>query len=155
MQIDWVNFSPYSALLGGGFIGLAALVYHLGCARIAGVSGIVSGLLERKPTDFDLRVAFLLGMAFSPLLLEGVLGEAVQLSLPNDENLPAWGLVLTGVLVGLGARLANGCTSGHGVCGLARGSLRSLVAVSVFISVAMVVVFLIRHGGHVQFWGGV
>lgn len=155
MHIDWQHFSPYSALLGGGLIGLAALVYHLGCARIAGISGIVSGLLQRGLNDFDLRVAFLLGLALSPLLLGGITDIPLSLAWPTEGPLPTWGLVIAGGLVGVGARLANGCTSGHGICGLARGSLRSLVAVGIFMSVAIMVVFLLRHGGDIQLWGGV
>jgi uncharacterized membrane protein YedE/YeeE len=130
-----------SATLGGLLIGASAAAMLLFLGRIAGISGIVGGLADVRPDGVGWRAWFLAGMlagagvlrAFAP----GVFGAGPTASLGT--------LAVAGVLVGYGTRLSNGCTSGHGVCGLSRRSLRSLVAVLTFMGVAGVVVFVVRH----------
>ena len=146
MQIDWQHFTPWASLAGGVLIGLAASLLLLANGRIAGISGIVGGLLQRPDGDTRWRAAFVAGLLLAPvlwtLLLPGGL-PAPRLELTTPTG---WGLVvLGGVLVGFGARLAKGCTSGHGICGLARLSPRSLVAVGVFMSSGFATVFTLRH----------
>ena len=139
------NFTPISALIGGALIGLAAACLWLGIGRIAGISGIVGNLWmpgSRTPqNDRAWRVAFLIGLVAGPVLW-GVAGGSVPvLQLPSSPAL----LITAGLLVGFGTRLGSGCTSGHGVCGLARLSPRSLVATAVFMTTAIVTVFVSRH----------
>jgi hypothetical protein len=129
------------ALSGGVLIGLAATLLLWLNGRVAGVSGILNGVLFPKKDDFAWRAAFLLGLigagGFYMALVPGAL-------LPRADYSRA-GLIVAGVLVGFGTRMGNGCTSGHGVCGLARLSLRSLVAVATFMATAMVTTFVVRH----------
>jgi uncharacterized protein len=140
MQIDWNHFTPLASLLGGVIIGLAAAYFVLVCGRILGVSGIVGGLLQHHARDKAWRWAFILGMVASPwVYLLGVGQWAVQID-------ASWGAVVAaGLLVGIGTRYGSGCTSGHGVCGLSRFSLRSLVATCVFMGAGFLLVALIRH----------
>jgi uncharacterized membrane protein YedE/YeeE len=147
MTIDWQAFTLYAAitaLLGGFMIGLAAVWLAWANGRIAGISGILGHLIElmvqQKREAFGWRIAFLLGLLAAPLLwmLFSVLPASVQ-------QTGSIGLVLGGLLVGLGTRYANGCTSGHGICGLSRFSLRSLMAVGSFMTAAIVTVYVLRH----------
>jgi uncharacterized membrane protein YedE/YeeE len=136
-------FDPVSALVGGALIGLAAVLLMLLNGRIAGVSGILGGALARE-RDSGWRVAFLVGLVAAPLLL-GALGDPMP-----APRLPAsWAIVVAGgLLVGFGTRLGGGCTSGHGVCGMARLSPRSIAATLIFMATAMVVVAVTRHVIH-------
>ena len=132
------------ALAGGVLIGLGAVLLMIGAGRIAGISGIVGGLLP--PADnqgWGWRAAFVAGLAAGPLLAGWWLG-ADAVAAPR-ASLPV--LASAGLLVGLGTGLSRGCTSGHGVCGLARLSPRSLAATGVFMAVAFLTVFLVRHLG--------
>jgi len=140
MSIDFAHFTPGAALAGGLIIGLAAAVLVLGNGRIAGISGIVGGLLQRPLGDADWRVAFLVGLIGAPVM-------AALIGHPVVPDISAgWGEVLAaGFLVGIGTRYAGGCTSGHGVCGLSRGSQRSLVATLTFIATGILTVFVVRH----------
>lgn len=140
MQIDWAHFAPLSALGGGVLIGLAAGAMILLAGRIAGVSGIVGGLIPPRRGDAGWRIAFVLGLFLAPMLAS--LGRP-----PEPPGLSSNVLLLAtaGVLVGFGARLGSGCTSGHGVCGLARLSPRSLAATGTFMGAAIATVFLARH----------
>ena len=142
MQIDWQHFTPWTALAGGALIGLAASLLILANGRVAGISGIVGGLMQRKPARLDIgwRVAFVVGLLLAPWLL----GAAVPLAVPQIDASPLT-LIAAGLLVGLGTRYGSGCTSGHGVCGLSRLSLRSLVATLAFMAAGFVTVFGIRH----------
>jgi uncharacterized membrane protein YedE/YeeE len=135
-------FDPISALFGGALIGLAATLLVLFNGRIAGVSGILGDSLDAGNGERGWRVAFLLGLVAAPLLL-GAIGEPMPL-----PQMPASGAVIigAGLLVGIGTRMSGGCTSGHGICGLARISPRSLVATAIFIATATVVVAIVRHG---------
>ncbi|WP_439890068.1 YeeE/YedE family protein [Ralstonia sp. 25C] len=140
MSIDFAHFTPGASLVGGLIIGLAAAVLVLANGRIAGISGILGGLLQRPRGDMDWRVAFLVGLIGAPMLA-AVLGHPVV-----PEIAAGWGEVLAaGFLVGIGTRYAGGCTSGHGVCGLSRGSVRSLVATLTFMAAGIVTVFVMRH----------
>jgi uncharacterized membrane protein YedE/YeeE len=134
-------FDPVSALVGGALIGLAAALLMLLNGRIAGVSGILGGALARE-RDSGWRVAFLAGLIAAPLIM-GALGDP----LPAPRMPASWAVVIAGgLLVGFGTRLGGGCTSGHGVCGMARLSPRSIVATCMFMATAMVVVAVMRHG---------
>jgi uncharacterized membrane protein YedE/YeeE len=144
MDIDWAHFTPWTALAGGVLLGVAAAAFMLLHGRILGVSGLVAGLLRRRPEGLGMRLAFVLGLAAAPWLLLW-LAPGV---LPAPRMETPWPLVVVaGLLVGYGTRLGSGCTSGHGVCGLARGSWRSLAATLVFMGMGMLVVLLVRHGG--------
>jgi uncharacterized membrane protein YedE/YeeE len=136
------EFTPVASLLGGALLGLAAVLLMAAKGRIAGVSGIAVRLLPPYADDeFAGRLAFILGIALAPLVVLLVTGSA---PVPTIEAGPAL-LVVAGLLVGFGAVWGNGCTSGHGVCGLSRLSLRSLVATLTFMATAMATVFLTRH----------
>jgi len=128
------------ALTGGVLIGLSATLLLWLNGRIAGISGIVNGLTSAPVTDRGWRLAFLAG-----LLLAGGLVLHVVAAAPPREHFPRMTLVVAGLLVGIGTGIGNGCTSGHGVCGLGRLSLRSLIAVLVFMATAMLTVFVVRH----------
>ncbi len=130
------------ALSGGLLIGLGAVLLMIGTGRVAGISGIVGGLVAPAENQgWGWRAAFLVGLALGPMLIGSVLGA--ELVLPPGASPPV--LMLAGLLVGLGAGLGRGCTSGHGVCGLARLSPRSLVATVLFMTTAFVTVFILRH----------
>ncbi|ARF48513.1 YeeE/YedE family protein [Pantoea stewartii] len=141
MHIDLDHFTPIQSLAGGLLIGAAAGLLVLFCGRIAGISGILGGLLKRQSADKPWRFAFIAGLVSSPLVFQ------LFSALPAIDIDASWGrLVLAGLLVGLGARLGSGCTSGHGVCGLSRLSPRSLVATLVFMLTAMLTVGMMGHG---------
>lgn len=140
MIIDWAHFTPWPSLAGGILIGIAAALLVLLNGRVAGISGIVGGLLAPQRTDIAWRVAFLAGLLLSPLLMMSF----ANLPAPRiDAGLGM--LALAGLLVGVGTSYGSGCTSGHGVCGLSRLSLRSLVATLAFMAAGMATVFLARH----------
>ncbi|HMW57310.1 MULTISPECIES: YeeE/YedE family protein [Candidatus Accumulibacter] len=141
MTIDWLHFTPASAFAGGLLIGLAAALLILLEGRIAGISGIVGGLLQPlRKGDVAWRAAFALGLVAAPLLYQALA------ELPQSRIDTGWAtLIVAGALVGFGSRLGSGCTSGHGVCGLSRRSPRSLVATLVFMSAGFATVFASRH----------
>jgi uncharacterized protein len=134
------NFTPFSAFLGGTLIGLAATILLASNGRIAGVSGILGGVLQGGG-EVAWRVAFLGGLVLGTLAVRLVGGDSVSVSL----QAPAWGLVVAGLLVGYGTRLGSGCTSGHGVCGIARLSPRSLAATLTFMATGFATVYVVRH----------
>jgi uncharacterized membrane protein YedE/YeeE len=135
------NFTPISAAIGGGLIGLSAALLMLLSGRIAGISGIFSGCLDFGITDKGWRVAFIAGLILAPLIA-GELGYAI----PSPQMPGSWTIIVAaGLLVGFGTRLGGGCTSGHGVCGIARLSVRSVAATAIFVFTAIVVVALTRH----------
>jgi len=139
---------PWTAVAGGALIGAAAVLLLATLGRVAGISGIAAGSLRAAEGERGWRWAFLLGLltAAGLVLWWQALPEASPRVLLRDA-LPAWQLICAGLLVGFGTRLGSGCTSGHGVCGMARGSKRSLLAVLVFMACAMLTTFVIRHGG--------
>ena len=139
-----VNFTPVPALLGGVLIGLSAVLVLYLNGRIAGISGIVARVFRRIPGDTAWRVVFLLGMVGGgAATFAAFAGGGVPIGFDQRNG---WGVLLAaGFLVGLGTRLGGGCTSGHGVCGLARGSLQSLVAVLTFMAAGIATVYVVRH----------
>ncbi|CAN7558147.1 YeeE/YedE family protein [Rhizobacter sp. LjRoot28] len=140
MTIDWNAFTPWTALAGGAIIGLAAAMFVLLNGRIAGVSGVLGGLLRPAHRDIAWRVAFIAGLVAAPLLFQ--LFNALPAARIEAGN---GMLVLAGLLVGIGTRYGSGCTSGHGVCGISRLSPRSVVATVVFIAAGAATVFVLRH----------
>ena len=139
-MIDWSNFTPWSSLAGGLLIGLAAALFLFLNGRIAGISGILGGLLRPAAGDMAWRVAFILGLVGAPLLFQ-LFSPLPAVQIDADTAT----LVAAGLLVGVGTRYGSGCTSGHGVCGLSRLSPRSLVATGAFMAAGFVTVFLVRH----------
>lgn len=140
MTIDWSNFTPWISLAGGLMIGLSTALFILFNGRIAGISGIVGGLLNPTRGDVAWRIAFLAGLVISPLVF------ALAAPLPElqvDASYPV--LLIAGLLVGIGTRYGSGCTSGHGVCGLSRRSPRSMVATLAFMFAGFVTVYIVRH----------
>ena len=143
MHIDWLHFTPWSSLLGGIFLGIAAGVLFLNSGRILGITGILAGLLSPKLQDSQWRFAFLLGMLATPLVAKLILPADLMHGPRIDAG---WGMVMVaGLLVGFGTRWGAGCTSGHGICGLSRLSVRSLVATLSFMGTGFITVFVIRH----------
>ena len=142
MSIDFQNFAPYASLIGGVIIGLAALLLMLTHGRVMGVSGILGGIvMPSDKSDIRWRVLFVIGMLAGPFAVIHLLDR------PVDIMPAASGMILpvAGFIVGLGTAIGSGCTSGHGVCGLARLSSRSLVAVGAFMATGIATVFLVRH----------
>lgn len=135
------SFTPLSGAIGGALIGLAAALLLALNGRIAGISGIVGGLLPPRAGDMGWRLLFVAGLAIGALVVRVFTGE--PLAAPAGTS--SFMLVVGGLLVGFGSRLGSGCTSGHGICGLARFSPRSLVAVATFMGSAMITVFVLRH----------
>jgi uncharacterized protein len=135
------DFTPISAAIGGALIGLAAVLMMRLNGRIAGITGIVAGLLEPQGNDRAWRAAFIVGLLAAPLSA-ALVGYAVPIArLPSNFAV----IAAAGLLVGFGTRLGNGCTSGHGVCGIARLSTRSIIATATFMVAAMIVVALTRQ----------
>lgn len=140
MSIDWNHFTPLTALAGGMLIGIAAAMFVLLNGRIAGISGVLGGLLRPVKGDSAWRIAFVLGLVGAPLVY------VLFAALPRPQIDAGYGaLVLAGLLVGIGTRYGSGCTSGHGVCGLSRLSPRSIVATAAFMGAGFVTVFVTRH----------
>jgi uncharacterized protein len=140
MNIAWDAFTPWTSLGGGALIGLAAALLILGSGRIAGISGIVGGLLRPSGGDRSWRVAFLAGLIGAPLLWQ--LFAALPPAQVDAGNAM---LIAAGLLVGIGTRYGSGCTSGHGVCGLSRLSPRSLAATLAFMGAGFATVYVVRH----------
>jgi len=140
MTIDWNAFTPWSAALGGIVIGLAAALLVLANGRVAGISGIVGGMLKPRAGDVRWRLAFVAGLLLAPAAYAAF---APYPAATIEAGWPA--LIVAGLLVGLGTRCAGGCTSGHGVCGLSRLSPRSLAATLSFMAAGFLTVFAVRH----------
>jgi uncharacterized protein len=135
------NFTPLSAAIGGALIGLSAVLLMLLTGRIAGISGIFGGLLNSGSNDKGWRMAFIAGLILAPLI-SGAIGYAM----PAPKLPSSWIVIIAaGLLVGFGARLGGGCTSGHGICGVARLSVRSIVATAIFMLTAIATVAVTRH----------
>jgi len=135
------GFTPVSALIGGAMIGTSAALFLLLNGRIAGISGILGGLLAPPSPETGWRAAFVAGLVLAPLAYAGLGGSLPPVTVGASFPL----LILAGLLVGFGARLGGGCTSGHGVCGIGRGSPRSLAATGTFMAVAVLTVLVVRH----------
>lgn len=148
MTIDWANFTPLTALIGGCLIGLAAMMLMAVNGRIMGVSGILAGLILREKlpqdknpesSDTSWRWQFVAGVVTGPLLVLVVTGAPIQIT----PVAGGWMLPVAGFLVGFGAAFGSGCTSGHGICGLARRSPRALIAVCSFMATGVLTVFVL------------
>ncbi|WP_026354435.1 YeeE/YedE family protein [Massilia niastensis] len=140
MTIDWTSFTPWMSLAGGLMVGLATVMFLLLNGRIAGISGILGGLLRPARGDVAWRLAFIGGLVISPLLF------SLAAPLPEgrvEASNPV--LLMAGLLVGIGTRYGSGCTSGHGVCGLSRRSPRSVAATIAFLCAGFVTVYFVRH----------
>jgi uncharacterized protein len=135
------NFTPYTAFSGGILIGLAATMLLLCNGRIAGISGIMGGLINATKTELYWRIAFLAGIILGAFLFHQIKPDFYQ----PRENFPVWLLAFGGFLVGFGTRMGNGCTSGHAVCGIARFSIRSIAATATFMTSGFLTVYIIRH----------
>ena len=143
MNIDWTHFTPWLSLGGGILLGLASAAFILVNGRILGISGILGGLLVPRLGDMGWRIAFLLGIAASPFVSSLIL-PAGYIEVPRIEA-GFVAIAIAGLLVGFGTRYGSGCTSGHGVCGLSRLSLRSLVSTLTFMGLGFLVVYVMRH----------
>jgi uncharacterized membrane protein YedE/YeeE len=140
MTIDWNVFTPGASLAGGLLIGLAAALFVIFNGRIAGISGIIGGMIKPQRGDIGWRAAFVGGLIIAPLIY------ALFFKLPDvqiEADTPT--LIIAGLIVGIGTRYGSGCTSGHGVCGISRLSPRSMIATVVFMATGFVTVFLVRH----------
>jgi uncharacterized membrane protein YedE/YeeE len=136
------NLTPFSGLIGGALIGLATALFMLLTGRIAGISGIFGGLLARNGSDAGWRIAFIAGLIAAPLLA-ALAGRPLPMPLMPANLLL---IAIAGLLVGVGTRMGSGCTSGHGVCGIARLSARPLAATVIFMIAAIATVAVVRHG---------
>ena len=137
------NFTPISAAIGGAMIGLSAVWLMASAGRIAGISGILGGSLNAGQGDKLWRWTFLAGLIIAPLFVRLFSPELLEIEFPTTGPL----LILAAVLVGIGTQLGNGCTSGHGVCGNARLSIRSLLATLTFMTTGVLTVFILRSVG--------
>lgn len=140
IDVAWTEFTPWTALGGGALIGVAAALMLLFNGRIAGISGILGGILTTTPGDIPWRAAFVGGLILAPLawlLLAGLPPIEIKAGYPV--------IIIAGLLVGLGTRYGSGCTSGHGVCGISRFSPRSLVATATFMAAGFLTVYVVRH----------
>lgn len=134
------DFTPVSALIGGGLIGLAAVWLMAANGRIAGISGIAGALIGPEGGDRMWRLAFVIGLIAAPLAYMAT-GREIDVTIPASTPL----LIIAGLLVGFGTQLGSGCTSGHGVCGISRFSVRGIVATITFMAAGAAAVFVIRH----------
>ncbi|MSR16821.1 MAG: YeeE/YedE family protein [Methylococcaceae bacterium] len=134
------NFTPYSAFLGGSLIGLSAALLMYFNGRVAGISGMMAGAVDVRNSDNHWRLFFLVGLILSAVIFNIFVPHA-----PATYSRSTLLLVVSGILVGYGTRLGSGCTSGHAICGVARFSIRSITATIIFMAVAMLTVFVIRH----------
>jgi uncharacterized membrane protein YedE/YeeE len=148
MVIDWAEFTPLTAFIGGGMIGLAAMLLMAVNGRVMGVSGILTGMMASQKRggsgdsgDRSWRWLFIAGTLIGPFIVWAVRGEAIDIT----PVAAGWLLPVAGFLVGLGSAIGSGCTSGHGICGLARLSGRSFAAVGVFMTTGVITVFVLRH----------
>ena len=140
MLIDWNNFTPWSALAGGALIGLASAIFVLFNGRIAGISGIIGGLIKPRLHDTSWRIAFIAGLVLAPLIWQ------LFAALPNIQIDSSTSVTIAaGLITGFGTRYGSGCTSGHGVCGISRLSPRSMLATLVFMSFGFLTVYISRH----------
>lgn len=140
MIIDWNNFTPWSALAGGALIGVASALFILFNGRIAGITGIIGGLIRPKLHDIGWRLAFIIGLIASPLVWQWY-DILPDISIETSNTLMA----VAGLIVGVSTRYGSGCTSGHGVCGISRLSPRSIIATLAFMTTGFITVYIMRH----------
>ena len=138
-MINFTNFTPYSSFIGGLIIGFAVVLFFITTGRLAGISGIVSSTLEKNENKFS-NILFLIGLVIGPLVY--ILLSKKDVVFNMSSSLPV--IVIGGLLVGFGTKVGKGCTSGHGICGISRLSLRSILATIIFIIFAMITVYIFQ-----------
>ena len=138
-MIDILNFTPYSSLIGGIVIGVAVVLFFVTTGRLAGISGIVSSTLEKNENKFS-NLLFIIGLVFGPLVYIYFSQNDVVFKMTTSIPL----IVIGGLLVGVGTKIGRGCTSGHGICGISRLSMRSILATIIFIIFAMITVYILQ-----------
>jgi len=137
------EFTPVAAIVGGLLIGLSAVLLMALHGRVAGMTGILTGVVPPLASDWQWRAAFLAGAILAPLLWLAVTGRPIEIEVPPTTAM----LIVGGLIVGVGVTYGSGCTSGHGVCGIARFSPRSIVATMVFMAATFITVYVVRHAG--------
>ena len=138
-MIDFTNFTPYSSFIGGLIIGFAVVLFFITTGRLAGISGILSNTFEKNENKFS-NILFLVGLVFGPLVY--ILLSKKDVVFNISSSLPV--IVIGGLLVGFGTKVGKGCTSGHGICGISRLSMRSILATIIFIIFAMITVYIFQ-----------
>jgi hypothetical protein len=138
-MIDVINFTPYSSLIGGLIIGVAVVLFFITTGRLAGISGIVSSTLEKNENKFS-NLLFIIGLVLGPLVF--ILFSQNDVVFKMTSSIPL--IIVGGLLVGLGTKIGRGCTSGHGICGISRFSMRSILATIIFMILAMITVFFLQ-----------
>ena len=138
-MIDLINFTPYSSLIGGLIIGFAVVLFFITTGRLAGISGIVSSTLEKNENKFS-NLLFIIGLVLGPLVYIFFSKNDVVFKMTSSIPL----IIVGGLLVGLGTKIGRGCTSGHGICGISRFSMRSILATIIFMIFAMITVFFLQ-----------
>ena len=138
-MIDVINFTPYSSLIGGLIIGVAVVLFFITTGRLAGISGIVSSTLEKNENKFS-NLLFIIGLVLGPLVFIFFSQNDVVFKMTSSIPL----IVVGGLLVGAGTKIGRGCTSGHGICGISRFSMRSILATIIFMILAMITVFFLQ-----------
>ena len=138
-MIDVVNFTPYSSLIGGLIIGFAIVLFFITTGRLAGISGIVSSTLEKNENKFS-NLLFIIGLVLGPLVFIFFSQNDVVYKMTSSIPL----IIIGGLLVGLGTKIGRGCTSGHGICGISRFSMRSILATIIFMIFAMITVYIFQ-----------
>jgi hypothetical protein len=138
-MIDVINFTPYSSLIGGLIIGVAVVLFFITTGRLAGISGIVSSTLEKNENKFS-NLLFIIGLVLGPLVI--IFFSKNDLVFKMTSSIPL--IIIGGLLVGLGTKIGRGCTSGHGICGISRLSLRSILATIIFMVFAMITVYIFQ-----------
>ena len=138
-MIDFANFTPYSSLIGGLIIGVAVVLFFITTGRLAGISGIVSSTLEKNENKFS-NLLFIIGLVLGPMVFIFFSKNDVVFKMTSSIPL----IIVGGLLVGLGSKIGRGCTSGHGICGISRFSIRSIVATIIFMIFAMITVFFLQ-----------
>ena len=138
-MIDVINFTPYSSLIGGLIIGVAVVLFFITTGRLAGISGIVSSTLEKNENKFS-NLLFIIGLVLGPLVFIFFSQNDVVFKMTSSIPL----IIIGGLLVGAGTKIGRGCTSGHGICGISRFSMRSILATIIFMILAMITVFFLQ-----------
>lgn len=138
-MIDLINFTPYSSLIGGLIIGFAVVLFFITTGRLAGISGIVSSTLEKNENKFS-NLLFIIGLVLGPLVY--IFFSKNDIVFKMTSSIPL--IIVGGLLVGLGTKIGRGCTSGHGICGISRFSMRSILATIIFMIFAMITVFFLQ-----------
>ena len=141
-KIDFINFTPISALIGGLIIGAAVVLFYVSTGRLAGISGILSSTIEKKENRFS-NILFIIGLVLGPLTYIILLETEIVFSITSSLPL----IIVAGFLVGLGTKIGRGCTSGHGICGISRFSVRSIFATITFMIFAIITVFIFQLFG--------